>query len=314
MKKFLSVLTIIALITVIFSINVFAANEPVWTKYMSKTYEEITQDGEKIYAIGGLPYSYSTPGLEIGSLIKEKANSESITLTISFDARIDYVDDDDPIEVQLDAIFRGGGLADILKDKETMKDVWEENYEGSFFKYVSGNIMAYGFKGAKITLNEEWQTITFEFELYQEDLGIGLFDEWYFCFQNYNPIEAIECLEFKNTVVTVTGEGETPAKTPVPKTEAPAKTETPAKTEAPTKTEAPAKTPAENAVGEDTRPVITKNPEKTIAPDSALSAIIANSCNCEQNSALNILLPTIISSISLLVSIIAIVLVIRKKK
>jgi len=308
MKKFLSVLTIIALITVIFSINVFAAKNPVWTKYMSKTYEEITQDGEKIYAIGGFTASYSTPGLEIGSLIKEKANSESVTITISFDARVNYVDDDDPIDVQLDAIFRGGSLADILKDKETMKDVWEENYEGSFFKYVSGNIMAYGFQGAKIMLNEEWQTITFEFELYQEDLGIGLFDEWYFCFQNYNPIDVIECLEFKNTVVTVTDEGEAPAKTPAPKTEAPAKTETPAKTEAPTKT------PAENAVGEDTRPVITKNPEKTIAPDSALSAIIANSCNCEQNSTLNILLPTIISSISLLVSIIAIVLVIRKKK
>lgn len=286
MKNFLSLLTIIALITVIFSINVFAANESVWTKYKSKTYEEITQDGEKIYAIGGFTANYSTPGLEIGSIIKEKANSESVTITISFDARVNYVDDNDPIEVQLDAIFRGENLADILTNKETMKDVWEDNYEGSFFKYVNGgNIMAYGFKGARFTLNEEWQKITFEFVLFQEDLGIGLFDKWYFCFQNYNPIDAIECLEFKNTVVTVTGEGETPAKTP-----------------------------AENAVGEDTRPVITKNPEKTIAPDSALSAIIANSCNCEQNSSLNILLPTIISSISLLVSIIAIVLVIRKKK
>lgn len=325
MKKLLSTLLVIVLMTALLSVNVFAAKDPVWKKYMSKTYEERTEDGEKVYAIGGLQYSYSTPGLEIGSLIKEKANSESITLTISFDARIDYVDDDDPIEVQLDAIFRGGGLSDALKDKETMKDVWDENYEGSFFKYVSGNLMAYGFKGSKITLDEEWQTITFEFELYNEDLGIGLFDEWYFCFQNYNPIDVIEYLEFKNTVVTVTGEGEAPAKTPTPAktpeaTKAPAADATPAPA-----TAAPATTPAPagDNDAEATRPVITKNPEKTIAPDSALATLIANSCNCDQNAnaqnacTCNQTLPIIaiaLSAVALVASLLAVALVIRKKK
>ena len=310
MKKILSALIVIILMTSLLAVNAFAAKDPTWKKYMAQTYEEKTEDGVTIYAIGGLPQNYSTPGLEIGSLIKEKSDSESIILTISFDARINYVDDDDPIEVQLDAIFRGGGLADILKDKDTMKDVWEENYEGSFFKYVSGNLMAYGFKNSKTTLNEEWQTITYELELYNEDLGVGLFDEWYFCFQNYKPIEVIEAIEFKNTVVTVTGEGEAPAKTEVP-----AKTEAPATTEAPTKTVPPAnpnatKAPAENENTETERPTIQKDPSKTVAPDSALSSRFASSCNC--NPALPII-AIVLSAVSILLSAAAIFLTLRKK-
>lgn len=305
MKKILSTLAVIFLITALLSVNVFAAKDPVWKKYMSKTYEERSADGEKVYAIGGLTQSYSTPGLEIGSLIKEKADSESITLTISFDARIDYVDDDDPIEVNIDSIFRGGGLADILKDKETMKDVWEENYEGSFFKYVGGNLMAYGFQGSKITLNEEWQTITYEFELYNEDLGIGLFDEWYFCFQNYNPIEVIEFIEFKNTVVTVTGEGEAP-----PKVEKPEATKAPETANDPEKTDTATKAPETNEVTETDRPIINKDPAKTLAPDSALSSVIAGSCNC--NPALSVI-AIIVSAVSILLSAAAIFLTIRKK-
>lgn len=305
MKKLLCVISVILIFLTFLSTNVFAVQAPTWSKYMSKTMDEKkTENGESYYSFGGITQNYSSPGLDFGKLIAEKKDSESITIEISFDARINYIDDDDPIEINMDTIIRGEGFTSALEDKSAFADL----YEGSFFKLINNsNIMAYGFNGHKITLTDQWESYNYTLELYNEDLGIGLFEKWFLCFQNYSDFQYIEALEFKNTVITVTGKGEAPAKTGTPAaTKAPEETKVPLKTEVPKKTESP----ITNDKIEDARPIITKDPTKTIAPDSAVSSILANSCSC--NNILPII-AIIISSLALLASICAIILVIRKK-
>ena len=76
-------------------------------------------------------------------------------------------------------------------------------------------------KDSKITLNDKWKEISFEFELYKEDLGIGLWDEWILCFQNYKPLNGFEALELKNVKISASGEENTAAQTEAPVTKAP---------------------------------------------------------------------------------------------
>ena len=203
MKKILYTLSVTVILALVLSLNVFAESEIKWTKGTSGALTEGKDGEDTYYSISGFKYSYSTPYAKIGKIIAENKDKETLTLNISFDGRIKYPQDDDPEDVNIDIIFRVDGLSDKLTDKSNFEDL----YEGSFFKLVGGsNIMAYNFKGSKITLNDQWQNISFDLELYKEDLGIGLWDEWILCFQNYKPLDMVEALELKNVKVSVSDE------------------------------------------------------------------------------------------------------------
>ncbi len=302
MKKILYGIVVIIIFAAILSVNVFAESEIKWTKGMSEALTEEKDGNETYYSVSGFKYSYSTPYAKIGKIIKENADKESVTLNISFEGRIKYPQGDDPEDVNIDIIFRADGFSEKLADKSNFEDL----YEGSFFKLVNNtNIMAYSFKDSKITLNDEWKEISFELELYNEDLGIGLWDEWILCFQNYKPLDGFEALELKNVKVSASDEGNTAAQTEAPVTKAPEQTETPT-----INTHEATKTPTTDTSKETQRPIITKDPSKTVAPDSAMSSILANSCSCNQ---LLPIIAIIIAVISAALSVVAIVLSIRKK-
>ncbi len=308
MKKVFSLILSVVIILTMLSVNVLAEDNLTWTKYMSGGISKLTEDGVTYYSATGLTKSYSSPGLDIGSLAKEAANADSITLDISFEARIKFAKGTDPEDVKINTIIRADGFTeDIALDKT----LFEEKYEGSFFKKIdSSNVMAHGFKDNLFVVNEEWTEISISIELYSEDLGIGLFDKWYLCFQNYSPIEVIDAFELKNTSVTFTTDGEAPTVTKEPEvTKAPEVSKAPEGNN-PTVTKAPETNNDADSSDKTQRPTITKDPSKTVAPDSAMSSIIANSCSCNQ---LLPIISIIIAAIAAILSVIAIIFSIRKK-
>ncbi len=295
MKRILSILVISALCLALLSTTVFAA---AWQNGYGAKVEKKTDGSLTYYSATGITLSYQSPAAEISKLVMQAfGDGDDAIITISFKIRAKFVEDAVE-EANVDTIIRAGAFCDEVSIE---REAFDDLYEGSFFKRIDKqNVMAHNFNGHRLLITSEWTDVEIELELYREDLGIGVFEQWFLCFQNYKPLEDIEAIELTDVTVTAADEA-------APK---------PTATQAPTATEAPngngniaTPTATTNSTDSSTRPVITKDPSKTLAPDSA-QTVLSGKCTC--NSAIPVI-AIILAAVALAVSVATLVITIIGK-
>ena len=264
MKKFFSLFFSLILCLVLISSTVFAGTP--WQNGYGTTVTTKTEGEISYYSAKGITLSYNSPTAEISNEIKKAfGNSDSATVTISFKIRATFTEDASANEMYVNTIIRAGKFCDAVKNDI---NEFENLYEGSLFEKIDSiNIMVHNFEGDRLLVTNEWSDVEIELELYKEDLGEGIFEQWLLCFHNYNPLEEINTLELTDVII-LPKDASTDTATSAPTKETPEPTF--ANTPTPTNSQA-------------TRPVMTKSPTKTLAPDSAQSIINqSGACTCNK--------------------------------
>ena len=202
-----------------------------WKKGLCGGVSTTAENGKTVYVATGIDASYMSPIINIYPEIKKALEkNEEISVTVSFDAKATFEDEDG--ESPAIITMRADGITD--KGKQLSKEEFKDVYSGSLFKKIDeANIMSSGLTNNGISLTNEWDTYEIQFDLYQdEDITDELFTKWNLCLSSIKEFGVIQSIELTEPVLTIQTDGGAKA-TPTPEA-TPTATATAAATATPT--------------------------------------------------------------------------------
>lgn len=251
-NRFFAMLLAIVTVFALLCISVAAEESLIsgeWKKGLAGAVaEKKDTDGTVYYEATGIDAQYKSPTVDVYPGVKAAIDGkEMVTMTAAFEVRAVF-SSDFPEGINAKVTMRGGQVSEEAKaiDKAEFPDL----YQGSLFtKIDTVNIMSVPVS-MRITVTDEWSTVSFVFDVYSEDLSDGIFDTWDLCLTEIAEVDSIISIQFKKVALTVEEESTaTPEPTKAPE-ETPEVTEAPQKTEAPAVTETPIPTASIGDSGE----------------------------------------------------------------
>lgn len=204
-----------------------------WKKGLCGGVSTTTENGKTVYVATGIDASYMSPIINIYPEIKKALEkNEEISVTVSFDAKATFEDEDG--ESPAIITMRADGFTD--KGKAVSKDDFADVYKGSLFKKIdNSNVMSSGLSNNSAVLTNEWSSYEIVLDLYQdEDMTDELFTKWNLCFSSISKYDEIKSIELTEPVLTIEA-GSGAKATPTPEA-TPTATATAAATATPTAT------------------------------------------------------------------------------
>ncbi len=202
MKKLLSVILALAIVFSM-AITAFAEVENFaegikWTKGHAGSISE--KNG--VYKASGIDQPYKSPFINILPAVKAALGTDTdAELAIKFKIRANFTKGNEGETAGARVLLRGGSVPEDMEVSD-WNDAYEEAVDGETFFYSDAgkNIMKYFESGIEFT-DEEWTTVTFDFDVSDAIVNCDMVTAWNFCIDTISPIDMIDSIEFKDFIL-----------------------------------------------------------------------------------------------------------------
>lgn len=198
------IFTILLAVAIVFSMSVAVFAEVVnfadGAKWV-QGYSGGVSNKDGVATATGIKAAYNSPFIDIYPAVKAALGTDTeAELVIKFKVRADFTDGNEGEISSARTLIRGGSIK--AEEVEDWNASFSDATDGeTFFKADNGgNIMHYFSSGFSFT-DEEWTTVTIEFQVDDILVNCDLVPKWNFCIDSISNVSIIEALHFKDFVL-----------------------------------------------------------------------------------------------------------------